>query len=165
MPRPSEPEKRRIEANRKHRQALLAQQADREKRQDELVQGLIDNALSRVRTGQFGLEEALHEFDEARSQALALRQPAAAARCTWYKAQLVGLLVQQHAVAVGSPQDFSLAGSTEEARQRITDRLIEQHGLSTKRAQKLISKIEHEFNRIKDGDDDDIIDGEATDVE
>jgi hypothetical protein len=149
MPRPSRPDKRRekTEANRMVKHRLWDEQAAREARHDALVQRLIDKALSKKRSQTFNLDEALAEFDEAREMALALKEPLAAAKCTWFKSQLAGLVVDRQAVLhahTSNGDSFNMHGSTEEIRQRLIDRLAEKHGSA--RAQRLISAIERELD-------------------
>jgi hypothetical protein len=172
MPRPQKPDRRKekTEANRALKHRLWDEQAAREARQDALVQSIIDKALAKKKSGEFSLLDAFDEINEAREMALALQQPSSAAKCTWYKAQLAGLLIQQHAhaVAVGQPGDFNLQGNIGDTRRRLLERISERHGsrkakLMIEYAERIFKASDEELEKLEV--DDDVIDGEATDVE
>jgi hypothetical protein len=153
MPRPSPSDRRRKAAN----QARDKPVRDAAARQSALVEKLIAGALARPRSTDFDIAQALAEFDEARSLALAIQNPGAAARCTAYKCELLGLMVHRSAVAVGSPEHFRQVEDDREVIERYREVWAEKMG--SVRADRAAALLTDAWSRYKGDDDDgDVID-------
>jgi hypothetical protein len=133
-------------------QAIAQRHADKQKYREDInqreqqihdrIQGLITSALARPRSEQFDLDQAFEELNEARGLALAISEPMAAARCTMFKAQLAGLVIERSAAVVGTPEQFSLQGDTKELKRQAVERLRERMG--SEKANRLLTVLKRE---------------------
>jgi hypothetical protein len=168
MPRPSPADKRKAELNGKRKQVVRETQAAREARQDKMIEGLISSALARPRTTAFDREAAMHEFDEARALCIAKGNGVGAARCTWFKAELCGLIVDRSIQVTATAADIAkMTGSVEQNEIDAIEKVRQRNG--SKAASyftKLLADMRADgfsLKGTKRDDNDDVIDAEPHD--
>jgi hypothetical protein len=145
MPRPSDRDRKRIEANRKANAARRDDEAKREKQAAARVQKIISNALDRPRTREMlpDLHSLIEKLESAYDLAMASGQAKSAVDATMAMGRLLGLVVDKSAIAVG---DFRMGKTKEE----ILNDLQESIGEGPTR--RFMDFIESERRRYRGGD-------------
>lgn len=131
---------------------------EREQRHFERMEALLGVIGQQAveNSASFGITEGLVEAEQARQVALnALPpQPMAAIAATRLKADLMGLIVNKQAVAVGKPGDFTARDTEADIEAKLRDRFGEHRAGQ-------VMRMVAQMRAVMDGD---IIDGEATEI-
>jgi hypothetical protein len=146
------------------RNALREFQNSREQENHERLERLLKQIVTRAQTPDFGIVDALIEFEESRMVALSTFPPqvSAAVAATLAKCKVMGLIVERSAV-LRSNVPASFHGQPDDQEEAVYERLRER-GLS-KSAIAEFQRFVSGMRRAYAGDDADIIEGDAKEIE
>jgi hypothetical protein len=157
MARPSESEKRRIEARKKANEKIRLDAAAHDERVKLQVEQIINGTLARTRGREAALPdlpELIERLEEARLLAMAAGQPGAAVAATMAEAKLCGFVVDKSQSAVAVAGAFSISGAKNRGEPQTVEEIVEdlRESLGDRGVQRFIQLLDG--MGIRYGDDD-----------